>query len=222
MKLSRLSLVILLFSCVALGAAADPSGGDGHDSGGHGAGHGSHSLNWFDFDAEDGSAPVISLVFNFLAMGFIVYLILRKGLSRKFKNRRQDFESAIESARETKAKAEEALAGARSRMGDIDAEMEGIRRDVIAAGEAQSKRIVENAERRAERMLADTKMMLEQEIAAMVQSIREELTEQIVQAAEGTLVEKIQADDQTRLTQDYLKAIDIKATTVPPGRPKVQ
>ncbi len=203
---------VLLTSILSIAPAfAVAESGDGHGDkaavdhdGDHGdAGHhGTLEINWFDFSRKP--APVLALLINFALLVFILYILLRKSLTKRFKDRKETLEVALKEAEEVKAAAEKALGQARAKMESIDREMGKIREDVVAAGQAESARIVEDAKTRAERMRSDAKVMVEQEIARMAQGIREQVTEEIVAMAEQLVREKIARADHDRLAKDYL------------------
>ncbi|MCP4603983.1 MAG: ATP synthase F0 subunit B [Proteobacteria bacterium] len=184
--------------------AAKEAAGDQHAS--EEAGHHAEHLNWFDFTDEH-STPVVALLFNFICLLLIVYFILRKPLSQKFKDRKETLEKAINEANQMKARAEKALSQARSKMQAIDVEMARIRQEILDAGKAESARILEDAEAQAERMRSDAKAAVEQEIARLAQGIREQFADEVVAMAEQLVHKQIESVDHERLARDYLEGI---------------
>jgi F-type H+-transporting ATPase subunit b len=213
---------LLLTSIPTLSQGKEADEGDAHGQ----SAHGEHHLNWVDFshwfgDNEDPTAPFIALLFNFGVMGFLVFILLRKPMGAKFKNRRENLKQALDEAKALKAKAEKMMADAQGRMDAIDTEMANIRNDILQAGNARSEQILEDAEKKANRLRADTKAMLEQEVAQMIQSIREELADQIITAATKAVNDNLSTDDHNRLTQDFLGSIKVKDAAETDGRSKV-
>ncbi|MCP4676310.1 MAG: ATP synthase F0 subunit B [Deltaproteobacteria bacterium] len=207
--------LVLIMTLTVVTTAGTEVSADGHGSeeaaeDGHGAhedaGHGGHTLNWFDLTNKKKPA-VVALLFNFALLVIIVYFMLRKSLAKRFKDRKVTLETALKEAEELKAKAEKALTEARAKMNAIDSEMAKVRKDILEAGEAESTRIVEEADARAKRMQADAKMMVEQEIARISQEIREQVSEEIITRAEQLVREKIERADHDRLSRDYLNGL---------------
>ena len=209
MEIRRFALSLVLCCAVLVPAVAVGGGDTGADA------HAEHSLNWFDFshwigDNEDPTPPIIALLINFGLALYVIYLILRKPLGRKFKDRRSDLETAIKEASDMKAKAEQAMAEARDKMERIDQEMAKIRSEIIEAGKAESGAIVESAEQWAKRLRSDTEALLEAEVALVAQEIREKMADEIVGTAEKLVQERMNASDQERITGEYLDSIRSK------------
>ncbi len=179
-----------------------------------GAKHGEGYLNWFDFSNEE-APPLAVLIFNFICLVVIVYLIVRKSLGQRFKNRKTILEEAIKEAADMKAKAEKALAAARTKSEALDSEMEKLRDEITEAGKSQSAQILEDAEKQSKRLRADAKIMVEHEVARIALAIREEVVTEMVSMAGQRVQEKIERSDHDRLANDYLDGMT--PTTKPPA-----
>ena len=168
--------------------------------------HSSESLNWFDFSNKE--APALGALFiNFIVVGYVVYLILRKSIRARFQNRRQVLESEIAEAREMKQRAEQALLAAQEKMKSIDLEMAKIREEILNAGKAENARILSAATASAERMQKDAAAIAEQQIANMAEELRREIVEDISALAEKMISERIDNNDHQRLTEEYVSEI---------------
>lgn len=173
---------------------------------------GPHSLNLFDFSSET-SHPLVALVINFILLAIIVYFILRKPLSKRFKDRHADLVQAIEEAKAAKERAETAARAAREKMARVDQEMESLRDEIVAAGKATDAHMVSEAEARAKRLIEDTRTLVDSEVARITQGIREEVVEQIVEAAKQLIRDKISEEDNRRLTREYLREMSAARET---------
>lgn len=180
--------------------AAEAAQGESHE-----AGH-LPPLNFIDFSNKE-VHPLVALLFNFGAVALIVYLIMRKPLGARFKNRKDALVKALEEAKAAKAEAEAAVQEARAKMDAVDREMENIRAGIIAAGEKEAERIADAAEARAERLTADAQMAATQEIARMAESVRKEIVERIVTESADIIKEKITQADRDSLSRKYLAQI---------------
>jgi F-type H+-transporting ATPase subunit b len=174
-------------------------------------------LNLFDFSNES-AHPLVALVINFALLVVIVYLVLRKPLGKRFRDRKADLVKAIEEAREAKARAEEAAEAARAKMAAIDQALSRLREEIRGAGKTESAHIVEAAEARSRRLIEDTRILIEGEVARAAQGIREEVAERIIEEARQLIRDRISEADHARLHAEYLNEIS-KEGASPFGKP---
>lgn len=172
----------------------------------HGEGHHETTLNWIDFSNKE-APPLVALLANFIILFGILYLILRKSLSARFQNRKDDFETALQEAEDMKARAEKIFREARAKIDAIDLEMAKLREEILGVGKAQSTRILEDAEAQSTRIRSDAKTMVAQEIALLAESIRKQVVEEVVSMAERVVRENIEESDLDRITQNYVEGL---------------
>lgn len=164
--------------------------------------HEAHEMNWFEWGSE---TPALGfMIINFALLLAIVYMIVRKPISKMVTTRREGLEAAIKEADELREEAGKALRSAKERTDTLDLEMARIREDILNAGLAESQRIAKDAERRFKRMDDESAALLEQETARMSAEIRREVVDAIVSNAQRVISEKIRASDQDRLAEDYM------------------
>jgi len=179
-----------------------------HDEAVHGHVHGHDAeIEVFDWDSDD--VPPLGFMFiNFAILCVLVYMILRKPIGNRVKNRKADFESALKEANALKADAEKAMAEVKSKSELLDQEMAEIRKDVLENGKREAARITAEAEQRAARMKADTEILVKQELARMADEIRAEVIDQITLVARQALVKRITTADQDKLAGEYIKSMN--------------
>ena len=175
--------------------------------------HEAPHLNFFDFSAED-SHPLVALFFNFIALVVIVYLLMRKPLGNRFKQRKEALETALAAAGAAKEKAEAAIRTARSKSEAIDEEMAKLREEIIVSAEKESAAIVARAEAQAKRLLDDTESLVAHEISMLAENLREEVVEDIVKQATDEIRRQISDADHQRLAAGYLSEVKQTANTV--------
>lgn len=167
--------------------------------------HEAHGVNWFEWGSE---TPALGFMFiNFAILAVIVYMIMRKPISKMVTTRKESLEAALKEADELREEAQKALRLAKERTGTLDLEMARIREDILNAGLAESRRIGEDAERRLKRMEDESAALLEQEVARMSAEIRREVVDAIVSTAQRVITSSIQASDHDRLAEDYMKSM---------------
>lgn len=191
----------------AAGERAEPGAhpGEAAAEGGHGA-H-AEGINWFGF-GEGETRPALGFMFvNFAIVAVIVFLLMRKPISRRVRARHEGLVKALEEAKAAREEAEAALADARAKTEALEIEMARIREELLSSGKAEAARIAAEADRRAARMHEDAKALVQQEIARMSEGIREEIVDAVIAAAERAVVARIGAADHSRLSVEFVDSI---------------
>jgi F-type H+-transporting ATPase subunit b len=173
-------------------------------------GHEAHEvqgLNWFEWGNKEDPALGFMII-NFALLAVIVYMIMRKPISKMVTARREGLVTALKEANELREEAQKALRLATERMDTLDMEMARIREDILNAGLAESRRVTKDAERRLKKMDDESAALIEQEVARMSAEIRREVVDAIATTAQRIISEKIQVSDHDRLAKDYMKSMN--------------
>jgi F-type H+-transporting ATPase subunit b len=168
------------------------------------------SINWLDFGAwwnDEASPPFAATILNFAVLCWLVYKILKPGLSRRFADRREAVQGVLESAASTKAAAEKAIAEAKQKMDELQTEMTRLKEQVLEGGRAEAARIVHDAQERAAQMQREAEILLAQEMVSLKGRLREEMAHKVALATESLLRQSLTAADQENLAEEYLEAI---------------
>ncbi len=226
------SRALVLFTLgAALGVAAPAFA----EAEGHAApaaeGHGEHTghdlaptfddVNWgFGFLGEkDGVEPSLlwrpkGMPVPFGALGLnaaILYWLLikfgKKPIGDALKARKFGIMKGMDDAAKMKAEAEASLAKYQKQLDEIDQEVERIRREMKAAGEAESARILGEAKERRERMERDARTLVEQELKVTREGLMRDTVRAAVKSAEATLIAKIVDGDRQRLSDEFLASV---------------
>lgn len=187
------------FAAVSTAVASQAKVGDAHGA-----------MNWFDFGAwwsEGASPPFIAVLINFSILCWLVFKILKPGLSRRFSDRRDTVQKALDDAERLQTSAKKAMVEVVARSEALEQEMSALRDMVLGGGRAEAARIVKEAEERTERMRKDSELVMAQEMSSLLAELRAELVEKVITAAEAILREKLGPEDQDRLTQEYLEVV---------------
>jgi ATP synthase F0 subunit b len=108
---------------------------------------------------------------------------------------------------ELEAKRDEArkeFAEMERRMQDAQGEREKVLKGFREQGERERQQIIDNAHKMAQRIKEQAESAIEQETAAAKSVLRQEIADLSANLAEDLLKENINADDQTRLVDEYL------------------
>ncbi len=182
-----ISTVLLLFS---LGTAMGASGEGGHDA---------EHKGWVTTDTYR--------VMNFSVLAIALFFILRKPVSQALNGRIQDIKDQLEDLESKKTVAEKSLAEYNEKLALLDKEAEQMLAESIRQGEEAKARILKEAESMAERLKEQARKNIEHEFEQAKATIQTEIVEKALQKAEKVISEKITADDQDKLVDEYLEKV---------------
>ena len=152
-------------------------------------------------------AWIFKLVNMFLFLGALVYFI-GGPVKRAIAERHAGIQSAAAEARAHRAKADQVAGDIQARLAQLEKEVVTIRERAQQEGERQKAELLAAAEAEASRILASARS----EVENRLKNARQELTEYAGQLAsdraEQILRERITPQDQAKLFQDSLRAVD--------------
>ncbi|MEO6602519.1 MAG: ATP synthase F0 subunit B [Polyangiaceae bacterium] len=152
-----------------------------------------------------------------LNSAILYYLLVRfakKPIAAALKSRKATILRGMEEAGKMKQDAEAQLAHYEQKLANVDQEIERVRTDMRASGEAERKRILAEAKEKRSRMERDAQTLIGQELKAARESLQSELTRAALRSAEATLRSTLTAADQSRLAEEYLTGIKVSATAL--------
>jgi len=218
---------------VVLGAAAaaaeeressPATGPAGAHSGGH-AGAESHEhhqeFNWYQgllgekADVEPGllwrtpgtPAPFAAQLFNTLLLVGLFVRFGRQPLARGLADRRQRILRGMEDAAAMRAEATEQLQFYRSKLDNLDAEIERVRREMRESAETERRRVLEDAAARRTRLEQEARVLVERELEALRENLTKETALAALASARELLERSVSTDDHRRLCEEYLQQL---------------
>jgi F-type H+-transporting ATPase subunit b len=227
-----------LLALSAAGAAAAEQA-EGHAAAQHGsehgavghaeAGHGEHhqEFNWYhgllgEKAGEEPSllwrtpgtpAPFVAQLFNTLLLLALFVRFGAQPLARGLADRRQKILRGIEDSAAMQKEATEQLRVYRSKLENLDAEIERVRREMRESAEAERRRVLEEAGARRTRLEQEARVLIERELEALREQLTRETAIAAIDSARELLKRSVSTDDHRRLCDEYLQAL------VPPGAP---
>ena len=147
-------------------------------------------------------------VVNFTLLMVILVLMGRKPMGTFLVSRRRAIEEGLAEATKLREAAKKKYDEYQGRLEKLDREIAAIRKEMVAAGEAERDRIVEEAEAKAARMRREAEFLIEQQMKQLRVDLTREAVDAAVSAAEKVLRETMSADDQQRLAQNYLDRLN--------------
>lgn len=201
-------------------AHAEPAGAaEGH------AGAESHehhqAFNWYTgllgekADAEPGllwrapgtPAPFAAQLFNTLLLAALFVKFGRKPLARGLADRRQRILRGIEDAAAMQAEATEQLRVYRSKLDNLDSEIERVRREMRESAETERRRVLEEAAVRRTRLEQEARVLIERELEALRDDLTKETALAALASARVLLEHSVSTDDHRRLCEEYLQKL---------------
>jgi F-type H+-transporting ATPase subunit b len=207
-----------LFTLVTMPSLALARGGHGGAKpdaaktaaeGAHDAGHAeAHIANWWNVGADYSDSPALGL----LAITFLIFaggliISVRGPLSNFLEARSRDIKNAIEEASRAKAEAEAKAAEYEKRLAALDTEIDSLRNDFEKQGQAERDRLEAAGKALAERIAADTEATVSAEIIRARETLHNDAAQGAVALAEKKVKELLAADDESNLTQGFVKSL---------------
>jgi F-type H+-transporting ATPase subunit b len=185
--------------------AAVAEGGEGgaahgEEAGGeHGGGHGAMSKPWQVTDTAK------TLNFTVLAVG--LFLLLRKPVSQALSDRIKGIKEELEDLESRKVQVEKQLADYNTKLAQLDKEAEQVVAEYVRQGEDAKARILKEAESAAEKLQEQAQKNIQNEFNQAKQSLQAEIVEKALAKAEELIKDRISAEDQDRLVDEYLEKV---------------
>lgn len=147
-------------------------------------------------------------VLNFVVLVAALFVILRKPVSTALSSRIDGIKKQLADLEAQKEAAEKKLAEYGEKLSEMEKEAEHIVADYIKQGNEAKARILKEAEASAEKLQAQARRNIEHEFDQAKKQLQAEVLEKSLAKAEEIIKEKISADDQNRLVDEYLEKVE--------------
>jgi F-type H+-transporting ATPase subunit b len=146
-------------------------------------------------------------LFSFaITFGLLAYFLakpIRLGLS----GRREGIEKTLRQAEDARKEAEAKFAEYDSKLARAAGEIEQIYGEIRREGELERQKIVANAQEMAAKIRQEAERTAANEIAKARTELRQEAAQMAVRIAEDILRQKVTAQDQDRLVDEYMQKV---------------
>jgi len=146
-------------------------------------------------------------VMNFTVLFVALFLLLRKPASQALNARIKGIKSQLAELDAKKVEAEKQLETYNEKLADLDKEAERIVEEYIKQGNEAKAKIIKAAESTAVKLEEQAKRNIEHEFKQAKARLQEDVLEKALGKAEEMLKDKITADDQNRLVDEYLDKV---------------
>lgn len=202
------------------GASAEHAA-TGHGSSGHGDGEHHQEFNWFHgivgvkdgvepsllWRTSDMPTPFAAVLFNTALLFGLLFKFARAPVAKGLADRRQRIMRGIEEATAMKDEAKRQLDGYRSKLDNLDAEIERVKREMREGAEAERQRILADAAARRTRLEQEARVLVEQELKAVRDELTRETARAALRSARELLAANTSTDDHRRLCEEYLETL---------------
>ncbi len=181
--------LLALLICVLFAAAVPAS------SGGEGGG----AKGWVSTDTYR--------VINFVVLAAVLAFVLRKPMSQALSSRTQGIKDQLAELEARKEEAERKLAEYNEKLAQLEKEAERIIADYIKQGNEAKARILKEAEAAAEKLKAQARRNIDHEFEQAKLKLEADIFEKALVEAEKIIKEKITAQDQDKIVDEYLEKV---------------
>jgi F0F1-type ATP synthase membrane subunit b/b' len=203
----------------AQGHGSTGKGSEGHGDGAHGEHH--QEFNWFHgmigvkegvepsllWRTPDMPTPFGAVLFNTALLFGLLYKFARAPVAKGLVDRRQRIMRGIEEATAMKDEAKRQLDSYRSKLDNLDAEIERVKREMRDSAEAERQRILSEAGARLTRLEQEARVLVEQEMKAVREELTRETALAALRSARELLAANTSTDDHRRLCEEYLETL---------------
>lgn len=171
-----------------------------------GDGHGPHITNWFQLGSEYQNTPALGwLSFTFFTFAGMLVFWVRKPLGRYLATRSDSVSKALTEAKKAKEAAEARAAESAAKLSALEGEIEALKAEFRAQGEAELRRMEEAAKATAARINKDAEDTLQAETERARELLKAEGARIALQLAEERIRGAVADADHARLTQNFIQ-----------------
>lgn len=148
---------------------------------------------------------------NFAIFVGLLFFFLRKPVKEFWASRegqiRFEIEASERLSREAKAQNDEL----KKTISGLETEAKNLTLSLEREGEMEKKQIMDEGQRRSERLKQDSVRIMDQESRKAREVLKEQVANLALETAEKLIQENIQAQDQQRLSEQYIAAVERQA-----------
>jgi F-type H+-transporting ATPase subunit b len=171
---------------------------------------GGHGIPW---------GPIGLHAFNLaLLVGVLLYFVRPKVVDA-IKNRSASIKREVDEANQARKEAEEKYKELEGRLAGMEQQLAGMRQQAEAEARREREAILSRGADDARQIGLTAARSIRDESLRARQSLREEAAKIAIELAAVQVAQQIQADDQDRLTEDFLAAVSASASTSNADRP---
>lgn len=146
-------------------------------------------------------------VFNLLVFLGIIYYFGGAGITGYFKSRREKLIENLDQARLLREEAEARLEEYSARLDALETERQALLEEYHRQGEREKNRLIAEAKTQIDKMRKDAEISINQEIKKAVADLEQQMVTRAVERAEDLARERMDAQRQHNLVDDYVREL---------------
>ncbi len=167
------------------------------------------TANWRDSDSEAYVAGAILFhAINFLIFFGGLFYVVRRPVGDVLRDRALSIRKGLTDSAAERARAKGRYDELLARLESVSSEVDAIRLGAEEDAQEEEARIIAAAEREAVRIAEATRRNIRDEVGRARDELRRAAIAQAVGLSESLLTREINADDQRRLSRDFIDSID--------------
>ncbi len=158
---------------------------------------------------EEGSRlwELVWRVINFVILAAILYKLTADKIRKYFSERRSEIARLLEEVDKAKKETEARYVEYKDKLKDVEREIEEIRNVLVGEIEKEKARIIEEGKVASEKILTQTKESAQHEVEKAKIDLKEAVADMACKMASDIITEKVTADDQERIIDEYLDKV---------------
>ena len=144
---------------------------------------------------------------NFIIFAFVIVKFALPLVRDFLKSRREEVLTKINQASAKKRAAEALVQEYRTKLANIDKELQSIQTSLREEGEREKAKLVTEARSMAAKIRQDGNFLADQEVKMARHKVREEIAEQAEATARQLIERNLGPADQSRLVEDFIRTI---------------
>ncbi|MBL4687351.1 MAG: ATP synthase F0 subunit B [Nannocystaceae bacterium] len=196
---------VLLSPALALAA---PHAQDGHAAAGEAHHEAASGIVWVsDIFGNTGKTGLLFILFNFAVLMYLLEKILFSKLRAKTRDKHETVKAELSHATEAHREAKSMVADYRAKLDGLAKQGEALLEEARERAESDRKRIIEAAEREAQQIRTSATAAAERDADAHRRRLEGEVIDRAVERAEAIIRERIGANDQRTMVDDYVSRL---------------
>jgi F-type H+-transporting ATPase subunit b len=158
---------------------------------------------------EEGSRlwELVWRIVNFIILAAILYKLSADKIRKYFSERSSDIAKLLDDVDKAKKETEAKYAEYQNKIADVEKEIGEIRNLLVGEIEKEKSRIIEEGKIASEKIIVQAKESAQHEVEKAREDLKEAVAEMACKMASDIITEKITADDQKRIVDEYLDKV---------------
>ena len=158
-------------------------------------------------EEEESAVHVVARWINFaILFGGLIYL-LRKPMGDFFNSRRDDITTGLQRAQDAQAGAKARMDEIEQRLAHLSSDMAALRANAEKESLVDREKILSDAKREVERVVEQSRQEIERVARTVEREIKETIADQVIDRAGNTLRTEMTQDDQKRVVVRFIKKL---------------